>query len=233
MAQLFLCGGKADDAPDLELVGLFADAVLSAKSKKLLFVPAAHPEGMFNGINITYDLFHSSMKKSYATYGIDRVDMWTDLAGKKYSDLEKYGGVHILGGNTFDLLYKFRESGFDKLLSRYIDGNGAVFGCSAGAIALGKDIGTARFGGDPDKDARGLKDLSGFGCVGGYSVICHYREAEDEKIAKYVSEKGKVIALMEDSGLHICDDVINIVGADAVAFENKNRRVLKAGKVLD
>ncbi len=111
MTQLFLCGGKADNAPDLELVGLFADAVLNTRSKKLLFIPVAHPEGIFNGVNITHSLFHSSMKKSYATYGIDQVDMWTDLAGRKYSDLAKYGGIHILGGNTFDLLHKFRESG--------------------------------------------------------------------------------------------------------------------------
>ncbi|MCW6159517.1 MAG: Type 1 glutamine amidotransferase-like domain-containing protein [Candidatus Micrarchaeales archaeon] len=212
---------------------MFADAVLKTKSKKLLFIPVAHPEGIFNGVNITHALFHSSMKKSYATYGIDQVDMWADLAGKEYFDLEKYGGIHILGGNTFNLLDKFRVSGFDKLLAKYIEENGAVFGCSAGAIILGKDIGTARFGGDPDKDTTNLKDLSGLGCVGGYSVICHYREVEDEKIVKYVSEKGKAIALVEDSGLHICDDGIKVVGADAIVFENGKRRVLKVGEVLD
>ncbi|MCL5874529.1 MAG: hypothetical protein M1161_04230 [Candidatus Thermoplasmatota archaeon] len=34
-------------------------------------------------------------------------------------------------------------------------------GGSAGAIILGKDIGTAYFGGDADKNEVGLKDLKG------------------------------------------------------------------------
>ena len=97
--------------------------------------------------------------------------MWTDLQNRSYEDLARYSGVFIAGGNTFSLLKQVRESGFDRLLVKYITKDLPVFGGSAGAIILGRDIGTAYFGGDADKNEVELKVLKGLDVARGYSML--------------------------------------------------------------
>jgi len=48
--------------------------------------------------------------------------------------------IYIGGGNTFKLLKELKESGFDKELLKFIKEGKPVYGGSAGALILGKNI---------------------------------------------------------------------------------------------
>ena len=160
--------------------------------------------------------------------------MWTDLNGRKASELEKYGGVYIGGGNTFDLLRVFKQTGFDSKLSGYIDDGGIVYGSSAGAMVLGRHIGGAQFGGDPDENHAGFKDLAGLDKAYGYSISCHYLPEEEERIVAYARDNAmSMVALPENCGLYVNDRGVKVVGeAGAFLFDRTERRKLEAGFLL-
>lgn len=235
--KLFLCGGQAENKPGIKLVTAFADAVLRSESKKLLYLPMAMPEGIYNSINYTYDAMFNAVRKVFGFYGVDNVDMWTNVNNKTIEDLGQYGGVYIGGGNTFSLLDKFRKAGFDIVLAKYIDGNNAVYGCSAGAVILGRDIGTAYFGSDADQNAPGLGDLKALNKVYGYTITCHYTERDDANITKYAETNNfEVISLRENTGLRVNSRGIEVVGNNqndrAYLFNSLGKNVLGVGSLL-
>ncbi|MGC8680283.1 MAG: Type 1 glutamine amidotransferase-like domain-containing protein, partial [Candidatus Micrarchaeia archaeon] len=161
--------------------------------------------------------------------------MWTDLSNRKYEDLKNYSAVFIGGGNTFRLLDFIRKSGFDQLLLRYIRSDKPVFGGSAGAIILGRDIGTAFFGEASDKNEVGIKDLTGLNVANGYSIACHHSKAYDKKVIEYSSNtKIPTIALSENTGLYINDDEIRVFGSrSAIVFNGKIRKIIKVGSKIE
>jgi len=234
MANLFLCGGKPENSQKHELVALFTAEVLRRESKRILYIPLAMPEMVYKGVDYTYDMMFEAMRKGFSRYGIERIEMWKSVSGKEYGDLQRYDGILIGGGNTFSLWHDFKKTGFDKLLRRYISENGIVYGCSAGAIILGKDIGTSHFGGDPDVNRVGLKELSALNAVKGYAISCHYRESDDASIANYSSKSGiGVIALPEESGLLVTGDEMRIVGdSDAYMFVSSKKVRLEKGELI-
>ena len=234
MANLFLCGGKPENGAKHELVALFTTAVLRKESKRILYIPLAMPEMVYKGVDYTYDMMFEAMRKGLSSYGVDRLEMWKDVSGKKYSDLQGYDGILIGGGNTFGLWDDFKKAGFDELLRKYISEDGIVYGCSAGAIILGKDIGTAHFGGDPDVNRAGLKDLSALNAVEDYAISCHYRESDDANLTEYSSKNRiGVIALPEEAGLLVTDEEMRIVGdSDAYMFVSSKKVRIGRGEII-
>ena len=161
--------------------------------------------------------------------------MWTDLSNRKYEDLAKYPAVFIGGGNTFHLLNLMRKTGFDRLLIRYIKSNKLVYGGSAGAALLGKDIGTAYFGGDADKNEVKIKDLRGLDFANGYSIACHHnKESYDKDVIEYSTRTGiPTIALADGAGLYVKGKEILVVGPEsAKVFKGKSIKTVKAGSVI-
>lgn len=231
MTQLFLCGGAEGKIKDLD--ELFV-STFKGNSNRMLYLPIAHPEISINGVKYTHKALFGWAKKYFSNYNIKNIDMWTDLSNKDYEDVKKYGAIYIGGGNTFDLLSEFRKSGFDQLLERYINNEGVVYGSSAGAIILGKNIGTAKFGEDPDTNRIQLKDLSGLNKAKGYAICCHYTKIEDEKIAQYVRENDfAVITLPSETGLHISNLGMKIIGSSAAyLFKDSKKIKLEVGKLL-
>lgn len=87
-----------------------------------------------------------------------------------------------------------------------------IYGGSAGAILLGRDIDTARHA---DPDDAGLVDTSGLDLAMGYAIWCHYAHADAAHVRAYVRETGNgVIALPERSGLVRRGDSIRVAGRE-------------------
>lgn len=211
--KLILAGGG--DAKQSEFVDrLFVSFV--PKGKKVIYIPIALQS---KSSDECYKWFHSV----FYPLGLTNIDMWDDVRNRN-RDLKKAGAIYIGGGNTYYLLHKFREAGFDQLLKRFILDGGIVYGGSAGAIILGKDITVSQ-----DKNKVNLRDTKGLALINGFSVWPHYKEEDDEKIWTYISQhKDFVIAIPEDAGVLLEDSKIMAIGDRRVfTFDMRKKRLIE------
>lgn len=225
MGCLFLSGGgneKQSKKLDQLLVSLIP-------KKRLLYIPIAMPQDRHS-----FEECFNWITNTFAGLNFKKIDMWTDLSCKNYEDLNKYGAVYIGGGNTFSLLNDIRKNNFDKLLIKYFKNGGTIYGGSAGAAILGKEIGTAFFGKDSDENLVKLKRLDGFNLVNNYSIACHYTINDDKNIFGYVNKHNiEVISLPESTGLFVKNSKIKIVGYEnAYLFTKKDKITLKVNSIL-
>ncbi len=93
-----------------------------------------------------------------------------------------YDIIYVCGGNTFDYLYRLRNSGLDKyIVSAVRNGQSSYVGVSAGSILAGPNIITASQGEFGDRNNIGLDDLSGLGLID-IVVFPHFDTNFREKI---------------------------------------------------
>jgi len=222
----FSGGGNSKQSGILDRV--FARTV--GRSGRILYIPIAMPL-----TNRTYGQCFDWFTKTASKQGLTKVDMWTDLSGRSLPELNKYQAVYIGGGNTFYLMDSIRRTGFYKQLKAYIKGGGIVYGGSAGAIVLGKDIRTAQFGNFSDKNNVGLKNLEGFDLLNGLSIKCHYKSDNDTQIMKHLKhKKTNVLALPEETGVQLSGKNVKIIGyKDAYLFTNGKKIRLTKNSEFD
>lgn len=220
MGTLFLSGGgdrKNTEKFDEEFRRQIGQA------KPLLYIPIA----MDGAISYTDCL--QWMRDVFNPLGIHEIVMWTDLHRKSVADLQQFSAVYIGGGNTFHLLNEMRDSGFDKVLEEYINGNGVVYGGSAGAIILGSNIMTSAH---LDENRVGVQDFSGLDVLDGLAVWCHYESGNDEMIRSYIRDfETPVIALPEENGAYFQDGYIKVTGSkSAYLFIGEDKVELQPGE---
>jgi dipeptidase E len=134
-----------------------------------------------------------------APHGVQHIDMWTTLEGRRPFELAAYAGIFIGGGNTYWLLHQVRTAGFAEPLRQYAALGNALYGGSAGAILLGADISTCAH---MDHDVVGTTDTRGLDLLDGHAVWCHYQASDDELCAAFVRRTGRALyRLTESSGL--------------------------------
>ncbi len=131
--------------------------------------------------------------------GIQRIEMWATLAGHAPEEVHPYQAIFIGGGNTYHLLDQLRSSGFDHSLQVFAARGGVIYGGSAGAIVLGRDISTCAH---LDENTVSLADPSGLDLLNGDSVWCHYHSADDRLVQAHVERtQSPTIALAETRGV--------------------------------
>src|SRR6476660_3481039 len=134
--KVALCGGGgASDS--LLLDEVFATWIGS--QGRLLYWPVA-----LRGIR-TFESCLEWITATFAPLNVSPITMWTDLSEHQVSELEQFDAVYIGGGNTFGLLAELRKSGFDRYLREFACRGKAIFGGSAGAVVLGRDIRTVNY----------------------------------------------------------------------------------------
>ncbi|MCX8159181.1 MAG: Type 1 glutamine amidotransferase-like domain-containing protein [Candidatus Pacearchaeota archaeon] len=213
-------GGKPEKTKELDKFFLS----LLPKKKPLLYIPIAKTTRPFKEC---YDWF----KSIFDALGFKNIEMWTELSDKKLEHLKKFGGIYLGGGDVYYLLNIFRKTGFIDVLKDYIiKERGIVYGHSAGAVILGKDIITASY---IDEDKFDIKNTKGLNCINDYGVAVHYKVKHDREIMKLIKEYGfKVIALPEGVGLYIEDHRLSVIGKGKVyLFDKKGKsklNILKA-----
>ena len=191
MTKRLVLSGGGDFADSIEHHRLFA-SWLSPKNR-LLYIPGGGGSATDGYKWIT---------SAFANFGTFSIEMCDILSGDKPPSRENYDGIYIGGGNTFTLLDAFRRSSFDKQLHALALSGCPIFGGSAGAILLGKDLGTCAH---MDPNDVGLKDLSGLDLINGFAIWCHFEPSLTAMVNDFVeSRKIPVIALPENAGV-VCE----------------------------
>jgi dipeptidase E len=157
--------------------------------------------------------------------------MWTDVANRTDANLQPYAGVYIGGGNTFKLLHTLKSTGFMGVLRRFIERGGIVYGGSAGANILGRDIMTAAH---LDVNEVGLQDTEGLNLLDDYSVSCHYQPADDTRIHAYIARSSfSVIALSERSGVFVRNRRVMALGSEpTIVFQADSRQTYTPASII-
>jgi len=220
--RLFLSGGGSGEQ-STELDKKFASVV--GKTKPLLYIPIA--------IDKTKHPYPECLKwlsRTFKPLGLERIELWTeeDLRKKPETELTKFGGIYIGGGNTFYLLKELKQSEFLPKLERFIRQGFPVYGGSAGAIICGKTILTSH-----DENFVGIRDFGAMNLVRNQDIFCHYNPEMKEEIQKYSQKYGlKVIALPENCGLYVTDKNIEVVGPGSARVTNGKIKTIKPGKAI-
>ena len=153
---------------------------------------------------------------------ITDITMWTNLSEHRAGDLDAFDAVYIGGGNTYSLLAQLAESGFDRSLRAYLAEGRAIYGGSAGAAVLGRDIQTVAH---LDSNEIGLGNTSGLNLADGHDIWVHYQAKDDTLIEAYVREhQHPVLAISERAGIVIEEATIRAAGFEAVyRFDSRTK----------
>ena len=140
-------------------------------------------------------------------------DMKKKNKSKLLSDLRDFNVIFVSGGNTFYLLEKMRESGFDKIIKQLLS-NGIIYiGSSAGSVVVGPSIEPIKSLDDPSI-VKKLKSFKGLGLVD-FVVLPH----TDNK--KYSLKTKKIL---KDYGADF--KIVPLKDSQAVLVEEGEYRVL-------
>ncbi len=198
-------GGGADDSIPLD--EKFATWV--GITGKMLYLPIA-----MDGQNPSYDMCLQWVREVFRRFNLSNIEMWTDVVPGRMDELNNFNTIYIGGGNTFRLLHLLRSSGFDTALINFVEQGGAIYGGSAGAVLLGRDIMTcARM----DTNDVGLRNTTGLDLVNGYAIWCHYQLEDDARIFSFVKNYNiAVLALSERSGVCVENEQLLAIGFEGV-----------------
>lgn len=134
-------------------------------------------------------------------------------ASQLLSDLNDFNVIFVSGGNTFYLLEKIRESGFDKIIKKLLSKRIIYIGSSAGSIVVGPSLEPIKSLDDPSI-AKKLKSFEGLGIVD-FVVLPHTDNP------KYSSKAQKII---KDYGADF--QIVPLKDSQAVLVEDSEYRVL-------
>ena len=233
MSKLFLCGGGCGDQCK-ETYQVFREVLDT--TKPLLYIPLAMPFEEHTPEECFAWITHEMKEAEIHVPSIEVVRSYEEIPERDFSE---YCALFIGGGNTFSLLNGLKESGAFAKVKEYIEGDGIVFGSSAGEIIFGKDIMTAI---TSDPNNVGLTDTEGFDVLSGISLDAHYTNPKTEEehvrvtefLTKYSIEHETVIALPEEDTLFINEGKATVLGSRPYyVFENGNRLEKQPGAEID
>ncbi len=170
---------------------------------KIIFVPtAARTEEELKYVN--------ESKKELLDLGILENNIKTINLDKPvlFKEIKDFDVVYVCGGNTFYLLKKVKENGFDKLIIEFVKAGKLYFGVSAGSILVCPNIDIAV---PFDENDIGLTDLTGLNLTD-VIVSPHYCEEEKPIIDKFSKKlQYKIVPLTDDQALLVLDGETKIV----------------------
>ena len=202
MRVIFAGGGAASDSVPLD--ELFARWTAHGTVLYWPFASDTPPEACLRWFEFTYGPLGVHVPPV----------MWRSLGEMEGADLGSYAGVYIGGGNTFSLLEDVRRADAAGPLADFARDGGVIYGGSAGAILLGRDIGTAAHA---DPNDVGLLDTTGLDMAFGHAIWCHYQAAELPAIQAWSRERRHpVLALSERTGVVRERNDLEVVGFDPV-----------------
>lgn len=116
-----------------------------------------------------------------------------------YEEVDNFDVIYVCGGNTFYLLSKVKESGFDKIIKKFLEADKLYLGVSAGSILMGPNIEISKY--LADKNDLGLTDLTGLKYID--SAICpHFQNKDKNKFDNFKSKVNyPILPLNDDQAL--------------------------------
>ncbi|MFH1088578.1 MAG: Type 1 glutamine amidotransferase-like domain-containing protein [Patescibacteria group bacterium] len=116
--------------------------------------------------------------------------------------------VYFTGGNTFYLIHRLRESGFDQVVKDLVQQGKVYVGVSASTVTAGPNISIA---GPWDPNDVGMTEFAGLNLT--HVIIApHYTNEEREIIDKFEQESGlKVLRISDNQAFMQIDENISII----------------------
>jgi len=152
--NIYLSGGGSSEQT-IALDELYFGSI--AEESRIAYIPVA-----LRGKR-TFDECTHWFYELASTYGQFRVSVFEHLSKDK-SYLQECDAVYIGGGNTYELLREIRQFHFQIPLLEFAHAGKPIYGGSAGAVILGKDIQTIRY---MDTDNHSTENTSGLNIVFG------------------------------------------------------------------
>jgi dipeptidase E len=125
-----------------------------------------------------------------------------------FEEVKDFDVIYVCGGNTFYLLEKVRETGFDKVIIEFAKTDKLYFGVSAGSILVCPNIDIA----SPfDENDVNLTDLTGLNLTD-VIVSPHYKDEEKTTIDNFKKKtQYEVVPLTDEQALLVIDGETKIV----------------------
>ncbi len=126
--------------------------------------------------------------------------------------------IFVAGGNTFYLLEKTLDSGFDKIVKKFVENGKYYIGSSAGSVLVGLSIELVRLLDNPNK-AQNLKSFDGLKLID-KMILPHYgnekyQDKMDQILSDYANVQNKIIKLTDNQAAIIHNQEIKIISNDA------------------
>lgn len=156
-------------------------------------------------------------------FQITELDIANETLENAEQALQNTDIVYVAGGNTFYLLKQLRDTGVDKLLTKYIEKGVLYAGASAGALIAGPDIKPVATIDEPEK----VEDLDSTRGLGWVDIvpIPHYDMATRTSAIDNIREKYKdefeTVLLTDDDAIVVEGDNWKIVESKRNALEHK------------
>lgn len=153
-----------------------------------------------------------------------------DLKDKTPKELEKILSdkdiIFINGGNTFYLLKETRESGFDKVLEKFLKRGGLYVGVSAGSYLACPTIEQATWK-RADRNRWGVTDFKALNYVP-FLIVAHF----EEKYRTVVDGAAKttrypIVALTDKQAIIVDGKKVKVVGIGKKEFWNEFKEIQK------
>jgi dipeptidase E len=186
-----LLGGGGSAVDERAILERFASWV--GLTEPVLYLPIATPNA-----GRTHDDW---IRSALNPFGVSNIETWYTLEGHNPGEIEFYAGIFIGGGNSYYLLHQLRTADFAGAIVEYASNGRVLYGGSAGAIVLGRDIGTCAH---QDENSVALCDNTGLNLAHGHAIWCHYQPAEDPLVRAYITATHvPTIALAETAGVWV------------------------------
>ena len=165
----------------LELANKPADKI------KIVFIPTASRNDKE---------YHETAKKELFNLGIKKENLVVlDVDHKiNFDEIRDFDVMYICGGNTFYLLAKMKEFGFDKTIREFVSSGKLYIGVSAGSILAGPNIEVSA---PYDSNDIGLKDFTSLG-LADIIVFPHFQRKEESQLEFFRKKLGKEIVPLND-----------------------------------
>ncbi len=166
-------------------------------------------------------------KQTLFDSGIKQVEE-LDIRGKTKTQLEKILAdkdiIFVSGGNTFFLLHYARESGFDKLVPKFVKRGALYIGASAGSYLLCPSIEVALWK-EPKRDTFGLTNTNGINLVS-FLIMAHFVEDYRKLIDKMAkTTKYPIVALTDKQAVLVKGKTITLLGTQEKNYWNRFKEV--------
>lgn len=209
--NIFLAGGGSV-ADSRSLDERFAAAIDA--TKPLVYIPNAMKSR-------PYKSCLAWLESVLSPLGITNIEMWVNLR-RRYPEVTSIAGVYIGGGDTIKLLQEIRKVEFDNYLLQVINAGLPVYGGSAGAIILGRDIRTA-----PEAHGLNIAETKGLEATLNYSIVCHYASNRAEEVQNLAQQLGHgIIAIPEKAGGHLYSNHLTNYGTEPISIFREKKITL-------
>ena len=138
-----------------------------------------------------------------------------DLDGKTTDELRELlkdkEAINVLGGNSFYLLKSIRESGFDKVLSEFLDRGGVYCGSSAGAYVACPTIEVATWKKVQKFDHHGVNEFTAMNLVP-FLIVAHCTPEIEAMFKPNIELTQYPVKLLTDQqAIIVTDDKIEVL----------------------